>query len=88
MYKCHPITYTCLSLRPYIFQRFGRMNKLVGISLWNKLSHVGLLHKVFVALLLSKQDRVLFRLEVEMGALHAICRRLPTHQRIFPSVAL
>lgn len=64
------------------------VHEVVGISLGDDPAHIGLLDKVFVALLLGKGNGVLLRLELEVGALHAIGRRLPTHQRVLPTVTL
>lgn len=64
------------------------MHKVVGICLGNEFALIGLLDKVFVALLLRKQNGVLLGLEVDVSALHDIAGGLPAHERIFPSVAL
>ena len=64
------------------------MYEVVRIGFGNEFSFVGLLHKVLVSLLLSKSDGVVLRCEVQVCSLQVVCRRLPTHQRVFPSVSL
>lgn len=69
-------------------ERLRLVEVVVGIRLGLELPLLGLLHKVFVALLLGKPDGVLLALEVQMSALHVISGRLPAHQRVLPAVAL
>lgn len=64
------------------------VNEVVRISLRNESALIWLLNKILIALLLRKHDGILLGLEVQMSALHIISRRLPTHQRVFPAVAL
>lgn len=64
------------------------VNEVVGVSLGNKLALIWLLDKIFIALLLRKQNGVFLRLEVQMCTLHAIRRRLPAYQGVFPAVPL
>jgi len=64
------------------------MNKVVRIRFGNKLPLVGLLHKVLISLLVSEVNGIFFRLELYPVALHVIARRLPSHERVLPSVAL
>lgn len=63
------------------------VNEVVGIGLGHEAALVRFLDKVFVALLLGKSDCVFLRLELQVGALHAIGRRLPAHERVLPTVA-
>ena len=63
------------------------MHEIVGVSLWQDFPFIGLLHKIFVTLFLSKSNRIFFALKVEVGTLQEVCRRLPAHQWIFPSMA-
>lgn len=65
-----------------------RIEEIVGVRLGSELARVGLLDKVLVALLLSKVDGILLALEVDVRSLHVVARRLPSHQRVLPSVAL
>lgn len=74
--------------RPDVLELSGGVQEVVGIRLGSKLARVGLLDKVLVALLLGEVNGILLALEVDVGALHEITRRLPSHQRVFPSVAL
>ena len=52
------------------------------------MANVGLLDIVLIALLLGEGDGILLALEVQVGALHGIGRRLPAHQLVLPPVAL
>lgn len=74
-------------LRPNMPQRLRAMHKIIRISLRHHLPLIRLLHKVLIPLFLRKHDRSLSTLEIQMRALHHIARRLPAHQRVFPSVA-
>lgn len=65
-----------------------RVQEVVGIRLGGDVAAVGLLNKVLVALLLGETDGVLLGLEEHGGALHHVAGRLPSHQRVLPSVAL
>lgn len=64
------------------------MQEVVCIGLGDKLALIGLLNKIFIALLLRKQYRILLGLEVQVSTLHGISRRLPAHQGVFPTVTL
>lgn len=64
------------------------MEEVIRVRFRHKLALVRLLNKILVALLLCERDCVLLGREVQMGALHSIGGRLPTHQGIFPAVAL
>ena len=63
------------------------MHKVVRIRLGREFPLVMLLHEIFIPLLHSKMDRILFTPEVQMGPLHEIRRRLPSHQGVLPPVA-
>jgi len=73
---------------PHGLELLWTVNELGGISLWYDPPLVWLLHKVFISLLVGKSDRILFCLETDSLALHKVARRLPTHQRVFPSMSL
>jgi hypothetical protein len=79
---CHPL------LRPHLLQLAGTVSELRSVRLEHTLSLVGLLHKVLVALLVGKVDRVFLGVEVQAGALHVVCAGLPAHEGVLPSVAL
>lgn len=64
------------------------VKEVVGIGLGHKPALIGLLHKVFVALLLGKGNGILLGLELEVGSLHTIGGRLPAHEGVLPPVAL
>lgn len=66
----------------------GRVQEVVGIGLRSELARVGFLDKVLIALLLSKVNSILLASEVDMGTLHEITRRLPSDQRVLPSMSL
>lgn len=65
----------------------GLVDEVVGIGLGHEATLVRLLDKVFVTLLLGESDSVFLRLELQVGALHAIGRRLPAHEGVLPAVA-
>lgn len=71
-----------------MFQRLEGMHEVVRVRFGRDLSLVRFLDKVLVSLLTGESNSVFLGLEVYMCALHEIGRRLPAHQRIFPSVAL
>ena len=48
------------------------VDEVVGIGLGYEPSFVGFLHEIFITLLMRKRDRILLRLEVQVGALHSI----------------
>ena len=75
-------------LCPDVLQLVGRVEEVVCVGLWCELSRVGLLDKVLVALLLGEMDGILLGLEVDVCSLHEISRRLPSDQRVLPSVSL
>jgi hypothetical protein len=62
------------------------VNEVVGIGLGHETALVRFLDKVFVALLLGKSNGVFLRLELQVGALHSIGRRLPAHEGVLPTV--
>ena len=64
----------------------GFVNEVVGIGLRHETALVRFLNKIFVTLLLGKIDGVFLRFELQVGALHAIGRRLPAHERVLPTV--
>lgn len=64
----------------------GLVDEVVGIGLGHEAALVRLLDKVLVTLLLGKSDGVFLRLELQVGALHAIGRRLPAHEGVLPTV--
>lgn len=74
-------------LRPDLLQFLRAVHKLIRIRLRNDPPLVRLLHKELVSLLLRKRNRRIFRVKVQMCALHEIRRTLPAHQRVLPSVA-
>ena len=76
------------SLGPDMLELLWRVKKVIRIRFDNKLALVGFLHKILVTLSLRKPDGIFFGLEVEMRSLHAIGRRLPSHQWVLPSVTL
>lgn len=62
------------------------VKEVVGISLGDEAALIRLLNEVFVSLLLGKSNGILLRVELDVGALHAIGGRLPSHQRVLPAV--
>ena len=88
----HPVihSHSCCRplLRPHLLQLAGAVSELRSVCLEHTLSLVGLLHKVLVALLVGKVDRVFLGVEVQAGALHVVCAGLPAHEGVLPSVAL
>lgn len=64
----------------------GLVNVVVGIGLGHDTALVRFLNKVFVSLLLGKSDCIFLRLELQVGTLHAIGRRLPAHELVLPTV--
>ena len=63
------------------------VDEVVSVGPGNESALIGLLHKVFVSLLLGEQDSILLGLEVQVGALHAIGRGLPAHQGVLPAMS-
>lgn len=63
-----------------------RVREVVRVGLRNEPAVIRLLHEVFIALLLGKLDGIIPGLELQVGTLHAICRRLPPHKRVLPPV--
>lgn len=57
-----------------VLQLLCAPQEVVCVGLWNDLSLIWLLDEVFVALLLRKSDSILLGLEVDVCALHHICR--------------
>lgn len=89
--KYHAFMYIIQQRRSFgldVLELLRLMKEVVCISFGNKPTLIRLLNKVFIALFLSKGNGILLRLELQMGALHVVCRRLPTHQRVLPPVAL
>lgn len=74
--------------RADVLELVGCVHKVVGVGLGGKFALLGRLDKVLVPLLFGEGDGVLLGLEVEVGALHHVARRLPAHQRVFPAMAL
>lgn len=70
-----------------MLELLGFVDEVVGVSLGDEPALIRLLNEILVSLLLRKHDRILLRLEVQVGTLHAISRRLPAHQRVFPAVS-
>ena len=64
------------------------MQKIIRIGFGNKPSLVGLLYKIFVPLLLSKVNGIFSGCKIQVCSLQVVCRWLPSHQRVFPSVSL
>ena len=62
------------------------VEEVVRVSLGCEAALVGLLDKIFIALLVGESDRILLGIELEVGALHSIGRRLPSHERVLPPV--
>jgi hypothetical protein len=58
--------------RPNMLQLLIAPQEIIGISLDRKLPHIRFLHKILIALLLRKGNRILPALEVDMCALHEI----------------
>lgn len=83
-----PLSLSTFLLRADLLELASRVEEVVGIGLGSEASRVGLLDEVLVALLLGKRNGILLGLEVHVGALHVVTRRLPAHQRVLPAVAL
>ena len=75
-------------LRSDVLQLSRTPKEVIRIRLWYNLPRVGLLHEILISLLLCESNGVLLALERDVCALHEIGRRLPSHQRVFPSVSL
>lgn len=69
-----------------MLELLGLVEEVVRVGLGNEATLVRLLDKVFVALLLGEGNGVLLRLELDVGALHAVGGRLPAHERVLPAV--
>lgn len=69
-----------------VLELAGRVREVVRVGLRNKPAVIRLLHEVFIALLLGKLDGIVLGLELQVGTLHAICRRLPPNKRVLPPV--
>lgn len=76
----------CSSFRLNVLQRTRLVYEVVGVGFWHDSPLVWQLHIVLVSLLLCKRYCVFARLEFDVGALHEVSRRLPSHQWILPSV--
>jgi len=74
--------------RPDMLQLLGGVKEVVRVGFGRELARVGLLNEVLVALLLGEVDGVLLGLEVDVSPLHEVGGRLPSHQRVLPSVTL
>jgi hypothetical protein len=64
----------CALLGTDVLQSLGAVQEVVGVSLGDDFALVGLLDKVFVALLVGEVDGIVLGLEVEVGALHVVGR--------------
>lgn len=64
------------------------VQEVVRICLRNEFPLIWLLHEILISLLFREPDRVLLALETDVCALHEIGGRLPTDQRVLPSVSL
>lgn len=64
-----------------------RVDEVVCVRLGHEPTLIWLLNEVFVSLLLRKPDGLVLCPEVDMGALHAIRRRLPANEGVLPSVS-
>jgi hypothetical protein len=62
--------------------------EIIRISLWFESSLLRFLNIVFISLPLCKRDGIFLGSELYTGTLHVISTRLPSHERIFPSVPL
>lgn len=63
-----------------------RMVEVVCVGLGGNPTLIRLLNEELIPLLLCKPDGIFLGLEIDIGALHAVCRRLPAHQRVLPPV--
>ena len=70
-----------------MLQLLRAVQKVIGVCLGHDLPVIVLLHKVLIALFLSKVDGVFLTFEIDMRALEIICGGLPSHQWILPPVA-
>lgn len=64
------------------------IEEVISVGLGLNLARVGLLYKVFIALLLGEVNRLFLGLEVDVCPLHDIPRGLPAHQWVLPAVTL
>ena len=71
-----------------MLELLGGVEEVVGVGLRGEGTVVGLLDEVLVTLLLGEGDGVLLGLKLDLGTLHQVARRLPSHQRVLPPVAL
>lgn len=78
----------CALLGTDVLQLLWAVHEVVGVCLGDDFALVGFLDEVLVALLVGKVDGVVLGLEVQVGALHVVGRRLPAHQRVLPAVTL
>lgn len=62
------------------------VKEVVGVGLGDEAALIRLLDEVLVSLLLGKGNGILLGLELDVGALHAVGGRLPSHQRVLPAV--
>ena len=57
-----------------VLELLGLVKEVVGVILGCEPALIGLLDKVFIALLLGKGNGILLRLELEVGSLHRVGR--------------
>ena len=88
IYTSTPFTCPKSSFRWYFLELLRAMHEVVRIRLRNYSSLVRLLDKVLVSLLLSKVYGIVSRCKIQVRSLQVVRRRLPSHQRILPSVSL
>lgn len=70
-----------------MLELLGFVKEVVRVGLGHEAALVRLLDKILIALLLGKSDGILLGLELDVGALHTIGRRLPAHEGVLPAVA-
>jgi hypothetical protein len=75
-------------LRPNMLQLLWLMQEVVGICLWQNPPLIWLLNIVLISLLVGESNGILLCLESDAFSLHSVCRGLPAHERILPSMAL
>lgn len=56
-----------------MLQRLRLVDEVVGVRLRHDSPFVRLLDEVFIPLLLGECDSILFRLELDLRALHEVC---------------
>lgn len=88
IYDLTPFNCPKHSFRRYLLELLWAMHKVVRIGFGNKPSLIWFLHKVFVSLLLGKVNGVVSRCKIQVCSLQIVGRRLPSHQRVLPSMSL